>query len=510
MTKAPLASASAAAATTASASSETRLSTFLPSRTFETQREYGYFDFFRFQTVTDLSGWFSSYFWHRLVLQMSHGETVVRRAAVALGALQMEDGSNRLAYAMGDHQSPRLALQYYGEAVSGLRDLLSDTGLRSIDVALTACILLACFEVFRKDYEAAQMHYTSGLKILKLWKGRKSYETVDYPYASRSQAVIPCYERALIEHFSLLETQVVSYLQSRPGFAQDAVLYEESVSKIPIPMEFTTLNEAKETFILVMNTTLNLANRTKDRLVFTETESERDENGVFRHRETYEASMQFAMILRTVTGECELALTQWMEAFDALYRRTSSSMSSQDIQSTSVLHLIYTCLYSLFSRDFADGEMGYDQYVQAFDDAVSHALVAIRQHHRHQQKQKQQQEHNRQPMFSLGLGVVTPLHFIATKCRHRAVRESAIHAISMAPLQEGIWGPASAPKTTRVLVDMEEQHRVPGTVGPEGIPREARIIGVNFLLKPEKEEQLFIVDRPGSREEKWVNYGSPL
>lgn len=441
---------------------------------------------------------------------MSHGETVVRRAAVALGALQMEDGSNRLAYAMGDHQSPKLALQYYGEAVSGLRDLLSDTGLRSIDVALTACILLACFEVFRKDYEAAQMHYSSGLKILKLWKGRKSYETVDYPYASRSQAVIPCYERALIEHFSLLETQVVSYLQSRPGFAQDAVLYEESVSNIPIPMEFTTLNEAKETFILVMNTTLNLANRTKDRLVFTETESERDENGVFRHRETYEASMQFAMVLRTVTGECELALTQWMEAFDALYRRTSSSMSSQDIQSTSVLHLIYTCLYSLFSRDFADGEMGYDQYVQAFDDAVSHALVAIRQHHRHQQKQKQQQEHNRQPMFSLGLGVVTPLHFIATKCRHRAVRESAIHAISMAPLQEGIWGPASAPKTTRVLVDMEEQHRVPGTVGPEGIPREARIIGVNFLLKPEKEEQLLIVDRPGSREEKWVNYGSPL
>ena len=435
---------------------------------------------------------------------MSHGETVVRRAAVALGSLQMEDGSNRLAYAMGD-QPPKLALQYYGEAVSGLRVLLSDSGLRSIDVGLTACILLACFEVFRKDYEAAQMHYTSGLKILKMWKGSKSYETVDYPYASRSQAVIPCYERALIEHFSLLETQFVSYLQSRPGFAQDAVLYEENVSKIPIPMEFTTLNEAKEIFILVMNTTLNLANRAKDRLVFAETEPERDENGVFRHRETYEASMKFAMDMRTITGECELALTQWMEAFDALYRRTSSSRSSQDIQSISVLHLIYTCLYSLFARDIADGEMGYDHHVQAFNDAVSHALVAIRQHHRHQQQQQ-----NRRPMFSLGLGVVTPLYFIATKCRHRAVRESAIHAMSVAPLQEGIWGPASAPKTTRALVDMEEQHRVPGTVGPEGILREARIIGVNFLLKPEKEEQLLIVDRPGSREEKWVNYGSPL
>lgn len=158
------------------------------------------------------------------------------------------------------------ALQYYNEALSGLGELLGSNGMQSIDIALTTSILLSCFQVFRRDYAAVQMHYTSSLEILKPWRGTKTYATVDYPYASRSQAVIPCYERALIEHFSLLETQIVSFLQSRP-FAQDAALFEESVSKIPTPMDFTELNDAKESSILITNTAMNLSTRAKNRLV---------------------------------------------------------------------------------------------------------------------------------------------------------------------------------------------------------------------------------------------------
>lgn len=478
--------------------SESVIPRFFPSRTFDSQREYQYFDFFRFQTVTDLSGWFSSYFWHRLVLQMSHSEGVVKRVAVALGALQMNGGSDQ-----------RVALQYYNEALSGLRGLLGSTGMRSIDVALTACILLSCFEVFRRDYAAAQMHYTSGLEILKLWRGTTAYSTVDYPYPSRSQAVIPCYERALIEHFSLLETQIVSFLQSRPGFAQDAILFEQSISKIPIPMDFTTLNEAKETFISIMNTAMNLTTRAKSRLVFkTEDEPERDENGLFRHRETYNASIQFAATLRTLTGECQLTLTQWMAAFDALYRRTCRNMSVQETASTSVLWLVYTVLYALFARDFSTGEMGYDVYVKDFENAVSHALVAIRHHHRHSSSQQRQQ--NRQPMFSLSLGIMSSLYFIATKCRHRGVRDMALYALSAAPLQEGLWNRDSAFLMTRVLVEMEEESRIPGTIGPEGIPVEARIIGVNFLLRAEMGELVLVVDRPGEKVERLVKYVSGL
>lgn len=85
---------------------------------------------------------------------MSHSEDVVRRVAVALGALQI-DGPY-----VGTDQ--HMALQYYNEALSGLRGLLGSTGMQSIDVALTTCILLSCFEVFRRDYAAAQIHYTSG------------------------------------------------------------------------------------------------------------------------------------------------------------------------------------------------------------------------------------------------------------------------------------------------------------------------------------------------------------
>ncbi|ODM17809.1 hypothetical protein SI65_06597 [Aspergillus cristatus] len=221
---------------------------------------------------------------------------------------------------------------------------------------------------------------------------------------------------------------------------------------------------------------MNLSTRAKNSLVFnTEDESERDENGLFRHRDTYNASMQFSAILRTLTGECQLALTQWMHAFDALHRRTRANMSVQETVSTSVLWLGYTVLYTLFARDFSKGEMGYDVYAQDFDNALSHALVAIRHHHRHSSQQQ-----NRQQMFSLGLGIMSSLYFVAIKCRHRSVKDMALYALSAAPLQEGLWNRDSAFLMTRVLVEMEEKFRIPGTVGPEGIPVEARIIGVNF------------------------------
>lgn len=53
----------------------------------------------------------------------------------------------------------------------------------------------------------------------------------------------------------------------------------------------------------------------------------------------------------------------------------------------------------------------------------------------------------------------------------------ALYALSVAPLQEGLWNRESASLMTRALVEMEEACRIPGTAGPEGIPVEARIIG---------------------------------
>jgi len=180
-------------------------------------------------------------------------------------------------------------------------------------------------------------------------------------------------------------------------------------------------------------------------------------------------------------------------------------ISVQETVSTPVLCLGYTVLYTLFACDFSKGKMVYDVYVQDFDNALSHALVAIRHYHRHSSQQL-----NRQQMFSLGLGIMSSLYFVAIKCRHCSVRDMALYALSTEPLQEGPWNRDSAFLMTRMLVEMEEKFRIPGTVGPEGIPVEARIIGVNFLLKAEMGELVFVVDRPGERVKRFVKYGSEL
>ncbi|KAE8148343.1 hypothetical protein BDV25DRAFT_168531 [Aspergillus avenaceus] len=455
----------------------------LSLRIFDTQRECGYFDFFRFQTVIDLSGWFNSYFWQRLVLQMAHSEGVVRRAAVALGALHVD---GRTEY----------ALQYYGEALTGLRGLLAKSDFQSIDASLTACLLLTCFEVLRKDYEAAKLHYACGLKILKLWR---SSQPQGPERCTQHPQSIPCYEKSLVEHFTLLETQIISFLQSRPNNLLDPVLFEDSVAKIPIPLEFATLNEAKETFAQLLNTSLNLAARATNQLAFAQAESKPNKQGIYPHRETYDASVRHGNVLRTVITEFLLGITQWRQAFDSFLGISSSTMTTQQRRATYVLKSLSTVVYILFARDPTKGEMGFDAFQPQFEEATAEALTAVRLHGTRQSA--------RPPIFALNLGVLHTLWSIAVKCRHKHTREQVLHAISCAPYREGIWDGATGTVITRAIIDLEESHRIPGTVGPEGITAEWRIIAMNFRFDAAEGKVLLFVDRPGRREEHCVELG---
>ncbi|KAF7596047.1 hypothetical protein BBP40_003827 [Aspergillus hancockii] len=440
---------------------ETEVPSSLSLRIFKTPRECGYFNYFRFETVVDLSGWFSWYFWERLVLQMAHSESVVRRAAVALGALHV-DGLPQVQ--SGENQ---YALQHYGEALSGLRRLLGEGSLRSMDACLTTCFLLSRFEVLRQNYDAAKMHRSNGLRILKLWKG--NHDQLRLETHSQDPQTIPCYERRLVEHFPLLETQIITFLQSKPSNIQDPVLFEKSELRIPTPLEFPSLNVARETFTQLLNTSMNLTTRATNQLDFARDESKPDDQRIYPHRETY-ASIEYGNTLRTVISEFLLGITQWNQAFDAYLGVCSNTMTASQLRPTSALKLYSIIMYILFSRYPSLGEMGYDSFLPQFDQAISE-----------------------------------PLYYVATKCRHRETHERALYTLLMSPYKEGLFDAAAATHVMRTLVDLEEDHRVPGTVGPEGIPQEIRVIGMNFNFDHDTGKVLLVVDRPGAREEHWVN-----
>ncbi|PKY04962.1 hypothetical protein P168DRAFT_318002 [Aspergillus campestris IBT 28561] len=434
----------------------------LQLRLFNTRRECICFDFFRGQTVHELSGWFTSYFWQSLVLQMTHEDAVVRRAAIALGALHIEGAARR-------HPGGAFyALQYYGQSMSGLRHQLGRGKLMpdEADVCLTTCLLLTCFEVVRQEFQSAQMHYESGMKILQLCSNDSPE-----PETLRRQRQLPYYTRALVEHFALLEIQIISFFEWKPNNPSIGWVYGR-ISDIHIPDAFHTIQEAKGTFALLKSTALNRIMQETNAKSFPIHRVDLNDGlpTLPDITETNDDQPGPGDLGNLIMG-VQQVLERWYQAFEALMVALPPTLDAEQQRMALVLRFLYIIFKIALVRNPVRGEMSYDDLLPEFEEALDQARAAL--------SLRDTLEAERSSMFALGLGVIYPLFFIAVRCRHRTLRYRALDILSLAPHREGFWEATSATRVTRALVELEEQDRVPGTVGPEGIWPEMRVMGVN-------------------------------
>jgi hypothetical protein len=101
------------------------------------------FSFFVQRTCRQLAGFFGSYFWETLVLQVAHHESAVQHAIVAIGSLhELLEHHSAMTNA-----SRTFALEQYSLAINALLVPLCKDGKRGLDVCLIACILFTSFEV---------------------------------------------------------------------------------------------------------------------------------------------------------------------------------------------------------------------------------------------------------------------------------------------------------------------------------------------------------------------------
>ena len=59
-------------------------------------------------------------------------------------------------------------------------------------------------------------------------------------------------------------------------------------------------------------------------------------------------------------------------------------------------------------------------------------------------------------LFTFEMGLVPPLYFTATKCRHPALRRQAVSLIQRAPGKEGMWDRAEMTYMAQKVIIMEE------------------------------------------------------
>lgn len=141
-----------------------------PTAMFKDEREYRYFCLFCDKTAFQLSGYFDSTLWSRLVLQSCQSDPSVRHAVVAIAALgsileSVKDFARRDGKGDADFHH-QFALLQYSKAIRRMRDAASK-GRQDLRTTLITCLVIVCFETFHGNHESALAQVMTGLGLIE-------------------------------------------------------------------------------------------------------------------------------------------------------------------------------------------------------------------------------------------------------------------------------------------------------------------------------------------------------
>jgi hypothetical protein len=136
-----------------------------PGVVFQDQKEYQYFCHFRDVTAVEFSTGFEPALWNALVLQACDNPSI-RRLTVATAALSLAiKGPHSTARDSEKDAHHQHALQQYGEALKGIREMVA-MGQDSMRIALISALLIFCFESLHGDLGRAIVHVQSGIDMI--------------------------------------------------------------------------------------------------------------------------------------------------------------------------------------------------------------------------------------------------------------------------------------------------------------------------------------------------------
>lgn len=222
------------------------------------QRDRQLLHYFCVRGASELSGYLSSEFWTRVVLQRSHDQLAVRQAVVALSCAHRgfvsathddindgggsPDGSGSGGGGGGGGVSDEANLIYM-KALRSLRKYLNagidDRNIVSPVVPLICCVLFYCFESARNNLQAALQHLHSGVSILKRYKRERVATAVKL---SADEEVELC---LLEQVFTRLDLQASMFDDGRLPLLEPGLAEHNEAPFYLSPDPFRSIDEAQ-------------------------------------------------------------------------------------------------------------------------------------------------------------------------------------------------------------------------------------------------------------------------
>ncbi len=152
-----------------------------------------------------------------------------------------------------------------------------------------------------------------------------------------------------------------------------------------------------------------------------------------------------------IAAELETYLNQ-LDSFTAAFQPILDTAISDDGGILNPAALLLSCYQKITIIMLAgvpsDSEMVYDTFLPEFKYVVQKCALLI--------ASRKETQKPANPRFSFEVGVVPPLHIVATKCRDPVVRRKAVDLLFSSPRQEGMWDGVLTARIGKWMTSCEE------------------------------------------------------
>lgn len=408
----------------------------------QTNDESRALNFFRTNVAAGLGGLFDASFWSRHVLLMAQHEPSVRHAVVALASLSEMVPNKALDPGSAPIYPETFAIRQQTKAISELRAKMEDGSNPSPAVVLTTCALFTGIEMIQNHHDSALRHMSSGTFVFLDWYMKR-----------RGQDQSPCdLTNQLRQVFGRLMLQLILFVDTRPGESQ--FLSPSLTPTLPsIPVAFKSVDEARD----CLNSCLCS-------IYHSEVSAHLPNVDVPEVRRSPLLPAQ----------SIGAPIRQWKLAFASFLSNEEARLSAKEIRAAAILELHQVAGSVAASAGPYTHEIVFDSFEDEFRQILALASRVLHD-------TDEPAEHAQPLCPSFDMGVIPPLYYAASRCRHPDIRRQALDLLRKGPAQEGIWHNGMLSGIAGRIIEIEEAE-CSNPRNSADIPAEARLSLLNATV----------------------------
>ena len=439
--------------------------TFTPAPTLSSQPdsdpiERRALSYYQHQAAFELGGVCSPELWSKFILPVSHQNTAIKHAVIALVTLHEDYADSQQLFPAGS----RYALQHYAKAVNELLNLETVARPEAVDIALVSCIVFSSLEFLRGHFHSALSHVLSGKRILEEERTN-----------ANNGRFHPIPRLLLEDIFLRLETQVISIGGNR------------SIIPVPIPLRppkpiippiFASVPEAFFFLETLQNQIIHFFSFAAQVLVEKDHKPE-----------------AFEMLAPELT-EFEQLFNAWQQAFQPLSEskfKPNSETSTPALLLLKILRAGFSTIFPL-ARNRHANECDFDRFTAEFEMIVDCAELYLRLTstfvpHKAtregvsldwnirciidgkqtlpevsensptptgQRRIVPKPEAFIKPTFSMSTGILPCLCLCGFRCRDPRIRRKALRLLQTCNRREGLWDSTASARVAEMVIRLEE------------------------------------------------------